>query len=690
MSKVSVKPNKRARARDEQVRRDYLASRSAQLSAALKALKPPIQANETEQPSDEPKSLIKPIVDGIVRNEDGTEDEDGLLHKDVLKEDLVVKIPMWANLPTDPLPFFETVQLKCSLTGTPGSFQPIGELMQLPLPIDPMIFPLEMALPKDALPRDAKLWVLYAHKPFNTSQSADSLPTQLTCDAVAPWDDQKPSFAQAPSEPINEAYLALHPAGIELTLTEYAGRKPGDRCDLYYLKEPPLGPDDLIIIVSSTVLDDTLKVTVPIETVRNRDDGTYYIAYLLYDKATNRSEMSYSAKVNVVLGPEPANLLPPEVPLAADGVVSLQDARAGVTVRITGYSNRKNGDLLLIDWGDDTLDAEPVGTRPFPIDVPVPKEILRKNYGTATGPKPTRISYQVMRGEVPYGPESTVVEVDFSVVGPDPDPTWPDPINTKLPVPEITSSTGLKNELAPADRGKPATLSVSLYTGAADGHVMDFYWDDTLIAGASYVVSLADGDEVECEIPWSYINEAGNNDRLPAHYTVRGAAGAINEQQSPPRLVNVHAISMTPDPMEFLDLDGPWLNCNSLWYDPDAADPAPVFRARVPSLARFNISSGTQITMTWYVTKDMAGQDEIDEVQLVQSRNLLADEIEKGFIWQIGPYDQHILPIYDHAPLYAFAHVFYAVLVPGNPLVSDATQTYVSIAVPDSGLTCPV
>ncbi|QXH48395.1 hypothetical protein KSS93_10960 [Pseudomonas xanthosomatis] len=688
---MSTSSNKRTL--DEQVRRDYLASRSAQLSAALKALKPPREANETEQPSNETKAHAKPIVDGIVKDEHGTEDADGLLHKDVLKEDLVVKIPIWENLPTFPLPgMFETVQLKYSLTGTPGSFQTIGAVRRFDLPIDPDIFPLEMALPKEALPRDAKLWVLYAHKNFSSSDSVDSLPIQLTCDAVAPWDEQEPRFEQAPSEPINEAYLGLHPAGIELTLADYPDRKPDDRCSLYYLDEWPRNPDDLIIPAYNTVLDDTLKVTVPTAVVRNRDDGRFYITYLLYDKATNRSRMAFPVQVDVVLGPQPEDLLPPEVPLAADGVVGMKDALAGVTVRIPAYSNRKNQDVLLIKWGDDTLDAEPMGTRPFPVDVPVPNAILHTNYGAATGPKTTRVSYQVMRGQVAYGPESTDVEVDFSVVGPDPDPNWPDPINTKLAAPRITSSTGLDNELAPADRDQPATLSFPLYANAANGHVMDFYWDGTLVTEARYVVSLADGPEVECKIPWSYISDAGNNEQLPVHYTVRGDVDAINEQESPRQLVNVHAISMTPDPMEFLDLDGPWLNCTSLWFDPDAADPEPVFRARVPAIPeRFNVSPGTQITLNWYVTKDMAGQDEIDEVKLVQSRNLSADDIEKGFIWQIGPYDRHILPIYDPAHTYAFAHVFYSVLVPGKPaLISDATQNIVSIAVSDGNLTCHV
>lgn len=192
------------------------------------------------------------------------------------------------------------------------------------------------------------------------------------------------------------------------------------------------------------------------------------------------------------------------------------------------------------------------------------------------------------------------------------------------------------------------------------------------------------------EIPWSYISEAGNHDQLPVHYTVRSDMDAINEQESPRQLVNVHAISMTPDPMEFLDLDGPWLNCSSLWFDPESANPEPVFRAKVPPLSRFNVSPDTQITITWYVTKDMAGKDEINEVKLIQTLILSEDDIKDGFIWQIGPYDKHILPIYDHAPMYAFAHVFYAVLVPGTPLVSDATQSYVSIAVSDDNLTCHV
>lgn len=660
---MSTSSNNRTRA--ENTRRDYFKRKTAQL--------PNILAN-LEKPDMAAGSIVDP--------------EDGTLHKDLLQDDLELLIPQWENLPEFDLPFNETLQLKYSLTGLPNSFQTVGPLLELPLPISPTIFPIKMKFPKANLPRDGKLWIAYNHVDFmGAPYSSD--PIELTCDTVAPWNQTEPTFADAPPL-INEAYLAANPEGIEVTLTEYPDRKPGDRCELFYLSEPPRGPDDLTIVANSVVLDASRQVTLPIDTVRDRGDGRFYITYLLYDKAHNRSNMALYVHADVVLGNEPADLQPPEVPLAADGLVDLKDAQAGVSVRIPEYQHRKNRDMLVIKWGNTLLDEEPLGSRPFPIDVPVFNQALNTEYGAATGPVTTSVSYQVKRGHVLYGPEAKDVEVDFSVAGPerpDPDPTWPDPVNPRLDAPEITSDSGLSNEVAPPDRGKPATLTFTWYDGVDDGHVVDFYWGGTLVT--SYTVDMADAPSKDFVIPWAVISAAGNNDQLPVHYTLRAGVDAANEQESPRQYVKVHAISMAPDDMEFLDLTpNGFLGCPSLWDMNDLGAP-PTFRARVPALApRFNVSPGTVIQLHWYVTKGMDGSGQIGEVSNSETLNLTQEQIDMGFTWRIGIYEDHILPIYAHAPQFAFAHVWYVVDPLGAQLISAATQNIVSISAPTENLTC--
>ncbi|WEL56972.1 hypothetical protein PZ739_07330 [Pseudomonas kermanshahensis] len=74
--------------------------------------------------------------------------------------------------------------------------------------------------------------------------------------------------------------------------------------------------------------------------------------YYLFDKARNRSRIRLPATIDVVMTPEPADLPPPEVPLATDDdVLSLEDAQAGVTVEIGQYTNLKDDDKILVTWG---------------------------------------------------------------------------------------------------------------------------------------------------------------------------------------------------------------------------------------------------------------------------------------------------------------------------------------------------
>jgi len=629
--------------------------------------------------------LTKPNVVGIVDIDDGT------LHKDALKQNLTVEIPQWPFLPpgNDPLDYV-TLQLQFTLTGAEHTYVAIGPVRRFEPPIVPGDFPLTLEFPQASIPRNGKLWVryeLYDH--FNDKYV--SLPIELICDSVAPWGDNPAPPLLPPNEIINEGYLVNHPEGIELDLPDYPDRAPGDTYQVFYLKDWPEENADYENPAAVGPVEDDLKVIVPADAVRLLGDGRFYIVYYLFDKARNRSRIRLPATVDVVLTPEPANLPPPKVPLATDdGVLSLEDAQAGVTVEIELYTNRKDEDRILVTWGSTPLPAEQVGTRPFPIKIFVPNQVLHKEYGKATGVVPTNVSYTVLRGQVPYGPADDDFDVDFSLAGPerpDPDPTWPDPVNSDMLAPTITSFTGLANAIAPPDRGQDATLTFDVFPNAANGQVVEFYWDGTLVTEAQWTVDQATGTEKSVTIPWRYIQDAGNNPALPVHYTVRASLTAINEQESLPRYVNVTAIDMTPDDLEFLGLtDRGWLSCQSLW-DPAAPAAAPAIRVQVPPCSRFGVQPGTTITLSWSVYDATVGGDLIVGLEKQETLTLTADQIDKGFAWRVEPYDKHIEPIYAATETGGRAQVSY-VINTNSPITSNPTENRISISDQSTGGSC--
>ncbi|MGJ7549399.1 hypothetical protein [Pseudomonas alloputida] len=626
--------------------------------------------------------LVAPNVQGIIDSRDGT------LHKDRLKTDLTVEIPPWPFLPSDPDDYV-TLQLQFTLTGAEDTFIAIGPIERYDGALEPGDFPLTLHFPQPSIPRNGKLWIRYE---LDTYLGKDvSLPIELICDSVAPWGDDPAPPLVPPTGIINEAYLTGNPTGIELEVPDYPDRAPGDTYEAFYLSDWPEEDADYENPIAVGPVTDELKITIPADTVRRLGDGRFYIVYYLFDKAQNRSRIRLPATVDVVLTPEPENLLPPDVPLATDdGVLSLPDAQAGVHVVIEAYTNHRNEDRIAIIWGSTPLPVEQVGSRTFPLSIRVPSDILRNEYGTATGVISTNVSYQVLRGQAPYGPADADFNVDFSVVGPvrpDPDPDWPDPINDQMLAPDITSFTGLVNQIALPDRGEDATLTFEVFEGAANGQVVDFYWGGTRVSEARWVVDQPTGTEKPVTIPWRYILDAGNNPALPVHYTVRADVDAINEQESLPQYVAVSAIDMTPDDLEFLGVsDRGWLNCPSIW---DPLDPTaePAIRVQVPPCSRFNVAPGTTMTLTWVVYDATVGGNLIPGVEKNDPVTLTAEQIDKGFVWRVEPYAQHIQPIFDVAPVGGRAEVSYVIDTP-VPIPSNPTGNKISIADQSTGGSC--
>jgi len=630
--------------------------------------------------------LTEPDVQGIVDRNDGT------LHKDCLKSDLIVEIPEWPFLPEDPGDYV-TLQLQFALTGAEGAYTAIGPVERFDYPLTSDMFPLELSFPQQSIPRNGKLWIryeLYDHLPNRFL----SKPIELICDSVAPWGDE-PAPPLIPVLPvtgiINKDYLTAK-GGIELEIPAYPDKVAGDNFQLFYLKEWPEEDADYENPVAVGAVPDDLKITLPADVVTPLGDGRFYIVYYLFDKAFNRSRIRLPATVDVVLTDEPAALQLPRVPLAQDdGVLSLADAQTkAVFVEVDVYDNHQHGDRIAVKWGSRPLDKEQVGSRGFPIPIRVPDEVLRDEYGKATGVVSTPVSYQVLRGEAAYGPAADNFAVDFSVVGPerpDPDDGWPDPVNDKMLAPQIISFTGQTDAIIPADRGQEASLTFEVFEGAVDGLVVDFYWGGTRVTEAQWIVDQVPGTEKTVTIPWDYIQDAGNNPALPVHYAVHSGVEPRNEQESIIKFVAVSAIDMTPDDLEFLGVtDRGWLSCASIW-DPANPGAAPAIRVQVPPCSRFNVPPNTTMRLTWVVYDATSGGTLIPGLEKSEPVMLSAEQINNGFVWRVEPYDVHIQPIFGVAPTGGRAEVSYVIEMPTD-IVSDPTTNRINISDQSTGGSC--
>ncbi|MCX2814143.1 MULTISPECIES: hypothetical protein [Pseudomonas] len=588
-------------------------------------------------------ALAPPEAQGIVDPADGT------LNKDVLDADLDVVIQEWLNLPDPILGDKDTLQLEMAIVDGQGvgDFLEVGASAQYD---KDSVFPTTLQIPKADYPHDGKRQLRYRIDRYNTPTPEYSPAIDLIFDKTPPWDAVEPEAAALNGNVVTDAFFGTNPTGLTVTLPPYTDQDVKDTYALYYSDTVPV-EGQIPPAIGYGPLPANRELLITKADIERLSDGHFYIVYILLDKATNRSRISKIAEVYVNLGSLPTALQAPVVPLAqGDGLIDLADAQAGITVEVD-YTNYRRSDIVEVTWGTSKPFTEEIGSREPPLSISVPHDRLREAYGAADTELETDVSYRVLRHGVPYGPESTTLKVDFSVAGPDrpdPDPTWPDPINSKLDAPAVWGKNSQQeNVLDRSDTGEEATFKVKRHDDAKDTDIMEFYWAGTLVTEATYSVDLSDPADIERPLPWTYILNASNNPTLPVHYTIRKATGAGNEQNSPTAVVNANAVVIEPDAPEFQRLyNNRFLNCESLWEDPLNPTGDPAFKVFVPPLNQY-LPNGGEVTLTWTGWGGYTGDNEIPAARLTEARTISAAEAAAGFYWEVKPYSPHILSIYD-------------------------------------------
>lgn len=617
------------------------------------------------------------------------QDPDGLLDATQIKDQIIVEIPSWGPNPS-PVP--EQLWVQWAPEDDPEGNVELAELTVAP----GTQFPLQVLIPSGRYFQGRLLLSYYG---FNFIGNGFESDTQLiTVDTVPPYGNGSPESLEPPvgADVITDAYLDTVGGSVALEVPlGYAGQSGDDTVYFYWLKTVPenigqLPPPSIPPFTLGTSTAATLTRAV----LEQVGDGICHGVYVLKDKANNFSRISYWTSSTVALGLLPDNLDAPEVPLAVDGMIDRLDAHTGVVVQIPEFSNVKNGDLVHVKWGDTELAVWPTGPAPqFPIRIPVPWEAITGNYDyTAENPLQTVVvSYQVSRVGLrfPAQPLTLSVNVQLRVVGPDkPDP---DPVNPNLPVLVVQGDSGQNNTLVPGDNGKPATATFVLFNNAKAGDEITLHWGGLVNLQNIYYVGEADvpgTTEVEIEVPWNIIQEAGNSLELEVFYRISDAE-QVNYQQSLTTRVNAQAVIVELPAPEFPDIvevapDYFVLNCSSI----REVDGVYGFRVHVPP--NEYIKEGMEVTFDWTAVEEADGNGAIAGTELVERIIVDADQERFGIDWFVKPYDTKILPAFSETELgFGYSRLKYSTLVGQIPTDSEFVHELIGLSI-GGGNSCPM
>lgn len=478
--------------------------------------------------------LVEPEVPAIIKDENGQEDETGLIPRSAVDNDLEFIVEPW---PAEP--YTNTVQVGWRLEGSP--FEAVDEYAYFHPVFDPV----------DPQPKIMKVpfrWLEHgtyelSYKIIVLGNDVESLKKKVTIDRRPPNDGQTPNAPGFPDEVeqagvITDDYLNTNTEVI-MTVPRYTDMRAKDKIIYYWtdLNPPPSNemPVGEKVFSQDDIDNGNLTFSFASSFIRSTGQGQRFAYYRLRDLAGNEGPIGTVAAIEVSLTPAPGNLRPPRIPLSARGLIDREHARegatneGGVTVEIDAYDNPDSSHEVLVTW-DGTLlseiDVDPAG---FPLRAYVPWPVLTAN---GLGPLDVQVSYQVRYGTVLTPPSATAMApINLTIAGQD-HANAPALLNMTLAKLEVRGKqSNLPNQLTALDHGLDATATLTLYDNPEALEVLEVYWGDIAQPVAGYTVAAGDntGKIVTFEIPWSAIEQDMDNQALPVYYTTDNG---VNQQLS--------------------------------------------------------------------------------------------------------------------------------------------------------------
>ncbi|WP_323568393.1 hypothetical protein [Pseudomonas sp. AB12(2023)] len=445
---------------------------------------------------------------------------------------------------------------------------PVGPRYSGSLPILDAAFPIELELPASQTVNAGRYSLTYGFNVGGNPNYSDEL--SINIDNLAPNSGNAGNVVIVPAEVdrdgITKEYLDAN-GFVAVTIPEYGDAKIDDVIRVYY----GVSQVTARLFAEFTRPDLNNVVTVELTTADiGTVEGEHGIYYTLADRVGNVGPASGFKHLNVRLNPAPANLRPPTVPLADDGLIDLADAYQGVAVVLEDeYDNFQAGqDQFAVTW--DGLAQPPVTIPGFPVFVNIPFSAVKNGND---GPKTVHVSYAILRGTDRF-PETVGADPQVDLRKPGPDNPDPDPgtENPALALVDVQGAvTTVPNKLELVDAGQDATAEVIIYEKYKAGDVVQLYWKGVAVPapGGEYRVIGTEADDflVPFTIPWAAIDTGGNDPELPVHYTIAHPSVNDNVDTSRPRLVDVLIKTASiPNPLfQNLDTDfTDWFNCSSL------------------------------------------------------------------------------------------------------------------------------
>lgn len=450
-----------------------------------------------------------------------------------------------------------------------------------------IVFPFQFTLPPADLTIDGEFDVWYTVKDDN-GDTQTSRTVLLIIDIMDPNLGLYPTPVSVPSEMVDDDYLNTN-GGIVCNFAGALDEKRTDNIAWAWVKSEPTDWTGVVKLGVKPVDPADRTFTITTAQIEAAGSGTFYIVYVMADRAGNETHMAISQPVTVLLGPLPEVTAPPYLVLEPewdDTVLDLLDAYAGVKVMIDEYTGWAPGDWIRVAWGaGESRPAEfYVPERPvFPLGVPLEWPTMLGEYTATEGAQSTPFSYRVRRETVLFPPlpapsPTNQIDVDFSVIGPGPiDPVDPpDPVHPGLKLITIKPPvSGTDNVLEEADRAGVAKYEIELYDEVEDDH--DIVVELAGYKLAPYVIDGEQpGDTLVQDLPWGFIDQVGANGVYPARYSIGDPAIGVNRRWSDVTDVTVNAIRVdlpTAHYPGYYDHPtyGPMIRCTELALTPNHA-----------------------------------------------------------------------------------------------------------------------
>lgn len=584
--------------------------------------------------------------------------DDGTLKSSIVKD----ATPLKAYLPDAPAGIQDAgaiVQLEYApvINNSIGSYSPLGTSFVV---ATDAVFPYEVIIDIKGLPTNLTSVLRYQAETTSGSQYSDPYP--IITDTIPPWQDGLgvPVVpTQVPAGTITQELLDDNTSSITYNLAKYNDYKDGDSIAVYFEDHVPEEAElkGLTPVFAGPFPQTDPKFILPAEAFVKLGSGDRFICYVLQDKAGNIN-ISYPQTVHIALGTLPLTLSKPEVPLADDMLLDLLDAGVNpVEAMIPAYQSPEDKvDTITLHWGNKTLEEYTVNPdTSFPMPISIPKEILKSQYDTVMGGRQSLNVYYTLGRSSGWTLDSdvTTFDVDFSYVGPEL-PDWPNPINIDLPQPEVTGPiSGKINELDAQDSGQDALFAVEVYDGVQANDVLEVFWGPGSAPAFTHTMKTeAAGDMLHLDIPWAFVEQAGNGPGIPVQYAIHNGTKPNNEQKCVPITVNVNAVSIPAPakptyPTEYQFNGVKLINCTSLRLFGDRTVGVPV---NIPPLTDpvYKLEAGHTINLLW---RPLDNQDsEIPGALITANVELDDSMIQNGFSWEIKPFDEVVKPIFSFSP----------------------------------------